>query len=232
MRIGDLDGSAAGGIAADRTTRGLGAYDIKPGEYEVVLAPEAVATMTIFLAFYGFNAKQVIEEQSFVELGAQQFDGALSIFDDPLGAGALGLPFDVEGTPAGPMDLVRNGVTTGISHDRRTAARMGADSTSHAYPESGLWGPVAGSLVVGAGSDSVDEMIAGVERGLYIATFNYCRILDPKSQVVTGLTRNGTFMIENGAITGAVTNMRFTQSFVQALGPDRVLGVGDDLRFA
>jgi len=71
-----------------------------------------------------------------------------------------------------------------------------------------------------------------VERGLYVATFNYCRILDPKSQVVTGLTRNGTFMIENGRLTDAVTNMRFTQSFLKALAPGRVLGVGNDGRFA
>ncbi|NIR35085.1 MAG: TldD/PmbA family protein, partial [Actinobacteria bacterium] len=153
-RIGELDGAAAGVQAADRATRGLGAFDITPGEYEVVLAPEAVATMTIFLAYYGFNAKQVIEEQSFVELGVQQFDEALSISDDPLvGADALGVPFDVEGTPSARIDLVVGGVTAGISHDRRTAARMGTDSTGHAYPGSALWGPVGESMIVAAGSD-------------------------------------------------------------------------------
>jgi predicted Zn-dependent protease len=78
----------------------------------------------------------------------------------------------------------------------------------------------------------VDEMIAAVERGLYVSTFNYCRVLDEKTLVVTGLTRNGTFMIENGRITGAVTNLRFTQSFAGALGPGRVLAVGNDARFA
>jgi predicted Zn-dependent protease len=75
-------------------------------------------------------------------------------------------------------------------------------------------------------------MIAAVDRGVYVAAFNYCRILDPKTQVVTGLTRNGTFMIENGVITGAVTNLRFTQSFLNAWGPGNVLGVGDDIRYA
>jgi predicted Zn-dependent protease len=75
-------------------------------------------------------------------------------------------------------------------------------------------------------------MIAAVERGLYVATFNYCRILDPRTQVVTGLTRNGTFMIENGKITGAVTNLRFTQSFVEALAPDRIRGIESTSRFA
>ena len=77
-----------------------------------------------------------------------------------------------------------------------------------------------------------DLLISAVDRGIYVATFNYCRVLDPKSLGVTGLTRNGTFMIENGEITGAITNMRFTQSFVDALGPGRILGLGDDARLA
>jgi len=75
-------------------------------------------------------------------------------------------------------------------------------------------------------------MISRVERGIYVATFNYCRVLDPKTLVVTGLTRNGTFLIEDGRITGAVANMRFTQSFVEALGAGTILGIGDDGRFA
>ena len=87
-------------------------------------------------------------------------------------------------------------------------------------------------LVVGGGSESVEDLIAAVDRGIYVATFNYCRILDPKTQVVTGLTRNGTFMIENGKITGALTGLRFTQSFVAALGDGNLLGLGDDTRYA
>ena len=82
------------------------------------------------------------------------------------------------------------------------------------------------------GETSVEEMIASVERGLYVSTFNYCRVLDPKALTVTGLTRNGTFMIENGRITGAVTNLRFTQSFVDALSQGRVHTIGNDARFA
>jgi predicted Zn-dependent protease len=87
-------------------------------------------------------------------------------------------------------------------------------------------------MFIGGGNSSVGDLISNVERGIYVSTFNYCRVLDPKSLVVTGLTRNGTFMIENGRITGAVTNMRFTQSFVNALGPGKVLDIADDARFA
>jgi len=232
MAIGDIDGSAAGRLAADRARRGMDAFDLKPGEYEVVLAPECVASIAIFLSVYGFSGKAVNEGQSFVELGRQQFDPRVEIFDDPLSTGALGVPFDTEGTPKRRLGLVSAGVTSAIAHDRRSAKKAGAESTGHAHPQSAVWGPVATDLVVQGGDESVEDLIAAVDRGLYMATFNYCRILDPKTQVVTGLTRNGTFMIENGKITGAVTNLRFTQSFVTALGPGNVLGFGDDARFA
>ena len=232
IAIGEIDGGAAGRLAADRARRGLDAFDLKPGEYEVVLAPECIATIAIFLSFYGFSGKAVNEGQSFVDLGTQQFDEQIDLTDDPLSPGALGVPFDTEGTPKRRLDLVARGVTSGIAHDRRSAKKAGAESTGHGNPQSAVWGPVAADLVVRDGDESVEDMIAAVDRGLYVATFNYCRILDPKTTVVTGLTRNGTFMIENGKITGAVTNMRFTQSFVGALGSGNVLALGDDSRFA
>ena len=98
--------------------------------------------------------------------------------------------------------------------------------------DSGIIARTAASAVstIGRKRRTVDSMIATTERGLYVSAFNYCRVLDPKSLAVTGLTRNGTFMIENGRITGAVTNLRFTQSFVSAL--TAVDGLGDDGRFA
>ena len=227
-----LDGVATGSLAADRARQGLDAFDLKPGEYEVVLAPEAVATIAIFLGFYGFNGKAHNEDQSFAELGAEQFDERITLVDDPLGEGALATPFDAEGTPKLHRVLVDSGVTEMFVHDRRSAKKAGAESTGHGWSGSASYGPVAAHLVVTPGSVSIDEMIAAVDRGVYVAAFNYCRILDPKTQVVTGLTRNGTFMIENGAITGAVTNLRFTQSFLNGWGPGNVLGVGDDLRYA
>jgi predicted Zn-dependent protease len=228
----DLDGAAAGALAADRARRGMHAFDLKPGEYEVVLAPEPVATIAVFLDFYGFNGKAFNEGQSFVELGTGQFDERVTMIDDPMGPGALGEAYDAEGTPKQPTTLIDHGITKTVVHDRRSGRRAGAGSTGHAWAMSGSLGPLAGHVVVQPGTDTVADMIAAVERGVYVATFNYCRILDPKSQVVTGLTRNGTFMIENGAITGAVTNLRFTQSFVKAFGPGNVLGVGNDLRYA
>ena len=232
VRIGDLDGSAAGVLAAQRARSGQGAVDPGPGEYEVVLGPEAVATIGVFLAFYGFNGKQVNEGQSFLEMSAQQFDRQINLWDDVTAPGALGVAFDTEGTPRRRLDLVVDGVTVGVAHDRRTAAEAGAVSTGHAFVGGESFGPVASALVFAEGDDDVEGLVGGVEQGLYVATFNYCRILDPKTQVVTGLTRNGTFRIRGGELAEPVANLRFTQSFVEALGPGQVLGLGNVRRFA
>ncbi len=230
--FGEIDGKAVGATAADRARRGLDAFDLKPGKYEVVLAPECVGTIGIFLSYYGFNGKQHAEGQSFVELGEKQFDASINLYDDANDPRALGVGFDAEGSPRHRLELVTNGVTKGIAHDRRTAAKAGVPPTGHGDPGSEQWGPLPTHVFLEGGAASVDEMIASVERGLYVSTFNYCRVLDPKALAVTGLTRNGTFMIENGKITGAVTNMRFTQSFVEALGQGRVHAIGNDARFA
>ncbi len=231
-RIADLDGAAIGAIAARRAVDSAATVDVAPGGYEVVLSPECVATIGIFLAYYGFNAKAHQEGQSFVELGVAQFDGKIELVDDVTDPRAMAAGFDTEGTLRTPLTLIAGGVTSALAHDRRTARRAGLASTGHAVPGSEVHGPFPSSMFLAPGDHTVDELIADVERGLYVATFNYCRVLDPKSMVVTGLTRNGTFLIENGQITGAVSGLRFTQSFVEALGPGQVLGVGNDARFA
>ena len=232
VAIGDLDGTAVGELAARRAVDSVAPFDTKPGEYEVVLAPEAVATIAVFLGFYGFNGKMLSEGQSFVELGTKQFDEQLQMWDDVTDPRAMGVAFDTEGTPKGRLDLVADGVTRGVAHNRKTAKKAGVASTGNNVPGAEGWGPIPTNVFVGGGDQSVDELIASVERGIYVSTFNYCRILDPKTMVVTGLTRNGTFMIENGRITDAVTNLRFTQSFVDCFGEGKILGLGDDARFA
>lgn len=237
--LADLDAAAAGDRAADLARRSREPVDIDPGVYEVVLSPECAAEIVAFLAIYGFNAKQHLEGQSFARPGEAQFDTAVALWDDATDPRALGLPLDHEGTAKARLDLVSGGVTQGLAHDRRTARRAGVESTGHAIPGGDVWGPVPTNLFLAAadaragdGGTPVQELVAGVDKGLLVTEFNYCRILDPKSQEVTGLTRNGTFLIESGEVTRPVTNLRFTQSFLKALAPGNVLGVGDDARFA
>ena len=229
VRLADLDGSRAGATAAAKATAGLDPVDLDPGVYEVVLEPTCVAGMLDFLAYAGFNAKAFAEGTSFVHLGEAQFDESVSIWDDLGDPRAVGWPFDLDGTPRRRVDLVHHGVTTGLVHDRRTAAKAGTESTGHASG-SDSFGPIPMNLFLAEGTSSRQALIGAVDRGLLVTDFWYTRILDPKTQVVTGLTRNGLFLIEGGEVTTPVKNLRFTQSFVAALGPGHVMGIGDDGR--
>ncbi|GMQ94128.1 MAG: TldD/PmbA family protein [Acidimicrobiia bacterium] len=232
VAMSSIDAGVVGALAAQRARDSVGAFDTKPGDYQVVLSPECIATIAVFLNIYGFNGKMVEEGMSFANLDEQQFDEVFNLWDGPTDPGALYLPFDVEGTPKRHLELIKGGVTTALLHTRRTAKKAGTESTGHAAQGAEMWGPFAANVFIGGGDKSVEELVVGIDRGIYVSTFHYCRVLDPKSLVVTGLTRNGTFMIENGKVTDPVTNMRFTQSFVDALGPGKIDGIGDDARYA
>ena len=229
VRLGDLDGVAVGGEAVRRARESADAGDLEPGRYEVVLEPGCVVNLLGFLAIYGFNGRAVEEGRSFARIGEAQFDASLSLADDVAHPMAAGIPFDTEGTPKRRVELVRGGVTSGLIHDRRTANALGAESTGNAVAGAGPWGALPANLVLEPASASRQELIGSVERGLLVTDFWYTRILDPRTQVVTGLTRNGVWLIEGGRIVRPVTNLRFTQSFVEALGPGQVRGVGTDL---
>lgn len=182
-----------------------------------------MADLLHFLAVYGFNGLTVADGRSFAEVGADQFDPAVTIVDDPLDAWSSSLPFDADGTPRARVSLVSAGRTAGLANDRRTAARLGTTSAGHAVEGGERWGPVPPQLRLSPGTAS----LADVRRGLLVSDFWYTRVLDPRTVVVTGLTRNGVWLVEDGEITGAVSNMRFTQSYPGALAPGNVLGIGD-----
>ncbi|MFN0090913.1 MAG: metallopeptidase TldD-related protein, partial [Acidimicrobiales bacterium] len=142
--------------------------------------------------------------------------------------------FDAEGVPRRRVELVDGGRAVGLLHDRRTAAAAGAASSGHSSGRD-AWGPAPAALFVApdpGGPADAAGLAERVERGLLVTTFNYCRVLDPKTLVVTGLTRNGVFLIENGRVGPPVSNLRFTQSFLEALGPGRVGGVASAARLA
>jgi predicted Zn-dependent protease len=226
-RLGDIDGQRVGEVAAQKARAGRDPISLDPGSYEVVLEAKAVAALLLFPAWLGFNGKAHAEGTSFAHLGEAQFDERIDIWDDATDERALGRPYDAEGTPKRRLDLVRSGVTVGLAHDRRSAALAGVDPTGSSVG-SEAFGGYPGDLFMGGGDESLDQLIAGVDRGLLVTDLWYNRILDPKTQVVTGLTRNGLFLIEGGEVVGPVQNLRYTQSVVGALGPGHVLGLGDD----
>jgi predicted Zn-dependent protease len=238
VSLDDLDAARLGSISATKARAGTDPVELDPGRYEVVLEYGAVQDILLFNAIYGFNAKAVAEGRSFLRLDERQFDPAITLLDDPLGPNSLALPFDVDGTPRQLTPLVSEGVSRGPLHDRRTAAAAGTISTGNAGLESERWGPAPSHLSLAPGStpplavdapvadDSVGGLVASVQHGLLVTDFWYTRVLDPRSLIVTGLTRNGVWLIEDGVVTRPVKNLRFTQSYPQALAPRSVLGIG------
>ncbi len=227
VRLGEIDGAACGAVAAAKARGGLEPVELAPGHYEVVLEPKAVAAALLYPAYLGFSGKAHAEGTSFVHLGEAQWDAPVDIWDDATDPRALGHAVDAEGTPKRRVDLVRGGVSVGLAHDRRSAGLAGVEPTGHAVGSDALGG-YPSDLFMGGGGNTPADLVAGVERGLLVTDFWYNRILDPKTQVVTGLTRNGLFLIEGGRVTRPVQNLRFTQSIVAAFGPGQVRGIGDD----
>jgi predicted Zn-dependent protease len=237
LTLAELDGRALGARAAAKAIASAAPVELPPGRYEVVLEPTAVADILETLAVAGFNGKAVNEQRSFVRLGEQQLDAAINLVDDPL---AVGQTVDDQGTPRRTLALVTAGRMLALTHDRRSAAEAGAESTGHAVPGAAVWGPFARHLTLegaegGSAANEVDgpaadssvaELVAGVERGLLVSDLWYTRLLDPRTLAVTGLTRNGVWLIEHGEITKPLRNFRFTQSYAQALMPGNVLAVG------
>jgi predicted Zn-dependent protease len=242
-RLADIDGAALGSRAAVKARASADPVELPPGRYEVVLESDAVVDILRNLAIYGFNGKAVNERRSFIRLGEQQFDPAVTLVEDMAAPGAIGMPFDSEGTPKRRLELIDAGVSRSVAHDRRTAAQIGTRSTGDAFPGARTLGPIplsARLLPAGAtepvreaagppADSSVAALVAGVGRGLLVTDFWYTRVLDPRPLVVTGLTRNGVWLIENGEIIRPVQNLRFTQEYPQALAPGAVLGVGSHL---
>ncbi|OLB81549.1 MAG: peptidase U62 [Actinobacteria bacterium 13_2_20CM_2_71_6] len=238
-RLSDVDGAVLGARAAAKALAGTDPVELPPGRYEVVLEPTAVGDILFALALYGFNGKAVNERRSFVVPGQAQFDESITLVDDPTAPGQVGLPFDVDGAPKRPLTLIRAGISEAVPHDRRTAAVAGTASNGRAIAGGSTWGAVPTNLtllpasatppdeVAGPAADSSAlELVSGVRRGLLVTDHWYTRVLDPRTLVLTGLTRNGLWLIENGEITRPVRNLRFTQSYPQALAPGAVLGVG------
>jgi predicted Zn-dependent protease len=226
-RLADLDGAACGARAAAKAASGRNPVELPPGNYEVVLEPRAVASALVYPAYMGFNGKAHADGTSFVHLGEQQWDAAVDIWDDATDPRALGAGFDAEGTPKQRLDLVQGGVSSALTHDRRSARLAGVEPTGHSVG-SEAFGGYATNLFFGGGGEAPDQLVGEVERGLLVTDLWYNRILDPKTQVVTGLTRNGLFLVEDGRIVGPVQNLRYTQSIVGGFGPGKVLGLGDD----
>lgn len=213
----DLNKDELADEVISKAQRNQDAQPIEPGVYEVVLEEYAVAEMLEFMSYIGFSALAVQEERSFMRLGERITGGAVSIWDDGLDATGLPAPFDFEGVPKQRVDLITQGVARGVVYDMQTAQREGRSSTGHGLPAPNTEGPFAVNLFMQPGNTPKAELAAGIKRGIWVTRFWYVRVVHPKLSIITGMTREGTFLIENGKITRPVKDLRFTQSILEAL---------------
>jgi len=237
-RIDDIDAAAAGEEAVDKCLRTRDAEAIEPGVYPVILEEYGVAELIEYLSFIGFSALSVEEGRSFMRPGEKITGDRISIWDDGRDPSGLPMPLDWEGVPRQRVELITNGVSTGLVHDMASAARAGVRSTGHGLPAPNPTGAYSVNLFMAGGeADSKADLCEGIERGVWVTRFWYVNIVHPKQSQLTGMTRDGTFLIENGKVTRPIKNMRFTQSIMDAfasasaLTRETKLQAGDDYDF-
>jgi PmbA protein len=204
---------------------------LAPGDYEAVFEELAVAEVLRFMSLTGLTGQTLKDGRSFMagRFGEQVTGPRFSLWDDALDARTLAIPFDVEGTPKQRIPLVEAGVAKGVVHDRQSAQWFDTRSTGHAAdPRRYSVGGHAGNLTMSGGDAKREQLIRAVKRGVLITRFHYTNTPDPKRATMTGTTRDGTFLIEDGRITRALANVRYTMSAldlfsgIELLGPQRL----------
>ena len=227
---------AAAAIDADALARqaavkvsGEPLAELGPGTYPVVLEPAAVGALLEFLGGLAFNGLAHAEGRGALSdrLGTLVAAQSIDIADDPSTPRTLPHDFDLEGVRKAPLTLIAGGVAEAVVHDRRSAALAGttARSTGHAtQPAGSPYGPSPTNLVM-AGGDAADitELAAAIERGIYVTRLWYVNTVREKETLLTGMTRDGTFLIEDGAITQPLRDLRFTDSVLRLLGATEAL---------
>lgn len=224
-RLSDFDPASMTARAVDLAVRSQKPVALEPGNYTTVLSPECVADLTLTMFFGGFNARNYDEGRSFlsqlskqVEGGEKIFGEKVTIFTDPQHPENPTNVFDGEGFPIKKTEWITEGVVKAMACNRYWAEKGKKPREPQPFPANGI--------MVG-GKTSVEEMIAGTKRGLYVARLWYIRPLDPQTCLFTGLTRDGLFLIENGKITKPVKNFRWNETPVkmlrniEAMGPSR-----------
>jgi predicted Zn-dependent protease len=224
--VDDLDVERLGAIAIEKAERARGPVAFEPGPMTVVLEPAVVAELLLFLTVLGFGAQAEQEGRSFMagRMGQRITGERVTLMDDPYDPRAFGCPFDYEGTPPQRVMLIENGIARAVVHDRRTGHRAGVSSTGHASPPPAVEGPLPFSLVMSTGESSVDEMVASTERGVLVTRFWYNRVVDARRTLITGMTRDGTFLIENGRVTHPLRNLRYNDAVLDVLARADLIG--------
>jgi predicted Zn-dependent protease len=217
-RFGEIDVKSLAQRAIEKTFLSAHPVSIDPGAYTVILEPAAVASLLEFL-LYSFNAQSIEEKTTFLEgrVGQQVFSPLFSLCDDALDPHHLDRPFDYEGIPRRRVVLVDGGILKSFVYSRHLARKYGVKSTGHGLPIPNTIGAVPLHPVVATGQSSLEAMIEETDRGVLVTRFWYTNFVDQKKVILSGMTRDGTFLVEGGKITAGLKNLRFNQSIPEML---------------
>ncbi|MGP0070519.1 MAG: TldD/PmbA family protein [Bryobacteraceae bacterium] len=213
-----IDPLALARSAAEKARLSRDPHEIAPGRYTVILEPAAVLDL-VGQMFGDFSATAVADSRSFLtdRVGKKLFGDNIQITDDVAHPLQAGVPFDGEGVPRRKLTLVEAGVPRELAYSRSSAQRAGVEPTGHGFPLPNEVGEAPLNIVIAGGSTSIDEMIASTDRGVLVTRLWYIREVDPYEKIMTGMTRDGTFLIENGRISRGLRNFRFNQGLIELL---------------
>jgi len=204
--------------AAEKARLSRDPREIAPGRYTVILEPAAVLDL-VGQMFGDFSATAVADRRSFLtdRVGKKLFGDNIQIWDDAAHPLQAGVPFDGEGVPRRKLTLVEAGVPRELAYSRSSAQRAGVAPTGHGFPLPNEVGEAPLNIVIAGGTTPLDAMIASTDRGILVTRLWYIREVDPYEKIMTGMTRDGTFLIENGRVTRGLRNFRFNQGIVDLL---------------
>ncbi|MBD3168132.1 MAG: TldD/PmbA family protein [candidate division Zixibacteria bacterium] len=200
--------------------------EIPPGKYNVILEPKAVAELVEWMNYTGFGAQSMDEGTSFLcgRSGKKIMGDNISIYDDGLDEDGMPFPFDFEGVPKKRVFFVKNGVGGDVLHNSLTASRNKMKSTGHAMPPGNFESTFSLNTFVKGGRNTLNSMISNTERGILVTRFHYVNgMLDTNKALMTGMTRDGTFLIKKGKIAHGIKNMRFTESMLKAFSRAKMI---------
>jgi len=217
-RHADLDPAGLARTAATKAEVSRAPLVALPGRYTVVLEPAAVLDL-VGQMFGDFSATAIRDGRSFLNdrIGKRIFGENVTIQDDVCDPLQSGAPFDGEGVPRRPLTLVDRGVVRDIAYSRQSAAIAGVPPTGHGFPLPNEIGEAPANIVIAGGDTSVEEMVRSTGRGILVTRLWYIREVDPYQKIFTGMTRDGTFLIEGGEVSRGVRNFRFNVSLIELL---------------
>ena len=206
-------------IAVQKEMTKKKAQKLKPGRYTVILEPAAVNEILEWLVYIGFGASGFVDGTSFMagNIGKNIMSKKMTIYDDGADRYGFPVPFDFEGVKKRRLDIIKDGVAKNVAYDTLLAGSRKKKTTGHALMSEDIEGPFPANVFIKEGSHTLNEMVSMVERGVLVTRFHYVNgLLDTKTASMTGMTRDGTFYIEDGKIKYPVEDMRFTESILKA----------------